>query len=170
MTKGGARTGAGRKPFGARITFDVLPSEQTLIDQKAKKQNQSRSAYLRGLVRKDLQTMDLLPILEEFLSSNDFFDGCKAASRASWKSGSGYSVELFPDGTWRVLWGDNIGNKYETPGVILGLPSLGTDGDYQASVIDGDMTEDDFFLAVFQNDEEDLKKEMRDKLAVVEPV
>jgi len=41
--------------------------------------------------------------------------------------GSGYSVELFDDGTFRVLWNNEIGNLYESPGLILGIPQLDTD-------------------------------------------
>jgi hypothetical protein len=41
--------------------------------------------------------------------------------------GSGYSVEFFPNGQYRTLWDGNIGNLYETPGVIVGLPQLGDD-------------------------------------------
>ena len=41
--------------------------------------------------------------------------------------GSGYSIELFPDGHHRTLWDNNIGNLYDTPGVIIGLPQLGDD-------------------------------------------
>lgn len=50
------------------------------------------------------------------------------SERASW-GGSGYSVELFDDGTHRVFWNDTIGNLYDTPGVILCVPSLGEDYD-----------------------------------------
>lgn len=41
--------------------------------------------------------------------------------------GSGYSIELFPDGHYRTLWNNNIGNLYDTPGVIIGIPQLGDD-------------------------------------------
>lgn len=105
------------------------------------------------------------PILEAFLEFPDFGEGCKAATKASW-SGSGYSVELFPDGHWRVLWDNGIGNLYRSPGTIISLPTL-DDDDYQQCVVDGDMTEDDYFFSVFQNDEEELKQLMRDKLAGV---
>lgn len=38
--------------------------------------------------------------------------------------GSGYSVELFNDGTYRVLWDQQIGNQYQSPGLILSVPAL----------------------------------------------
>lgn len=40
---------------------------------------------------------------------------------------SGYSVELFPDGRSRVLWNNQIGNMYSSPGVIIGIPQLSSD-------------------------------------------
>jgi len=56
----------------------------------------------------------------------DFENAVDMATKAYW-SGSGYSVELFPDGHYRVLWNSNIGNRYDTPGVILGIRPLGDD-------------------------------------------
>lgn len=64
--------------------------------------------------------------LNAFIESSDFESGCTSATKASW-GGSGYSVELFTDGTWRVLWDNAIGNKYETSGVILSLPAINDD-------------------------------------------
>jgi hypothetical protein len=37
-------------------------------------------------------------------------------------SGSGYSVELFLDGTYRLLWNGQIGNRYDSPGIIVPVP------------------------------------------------
>lgn len=54
----------------------------------------------------------------------DFQSAVDSSTKASW-GGSGYSVELFDDGTYRVLWNNNIGNLYDSPGMILGIPSLG---------------------------------------------
>lgn len=34
-------------------------------------------------------------------------------------------MELFEDGAYRVLWNNSIGNLYDSPGVILGIPELG---------------------------------------------
>lgn len=42
-------------------------------------------------------------------------------------SGSGYSVELFADGTHRVLWNNQIGNRYKSPGLIVDIPQLTDD-------------------------------------------
>lgn len=113
------------------------------------------------LEKKEMQAT-MSATLEKFLESPDFGEGCKSATKASW-GGSGYSVELFPDGHWRLLWDNEIGNRYESPGTILGLPTL-DDNDYQKCVVDDGMDEDEYFYEVFSNDEEKLKQDMRDKL------
>lgn len=100
--------------------------------------------------------------LEQFLASNDFADALIKATRASW-GGSGYSVELFPDGHWRVLWNNEIGNKYDSPGVILGLPTL-DDNDYQKCVVEDGVDEDEFFYLVYENDVDELAQSMRSAL------
>ena len=46
-----------------------------------------------------------------------------SSTKAFW-GGSGYSVELFPDSDYRVLWNNNIGNLYDSTGVIVGIPFL----------------------------------------------
>ena len=53
----------------------------------------------------------------------DFQSSVDSSTQASW-GGSGYSVELFHDGTYRVLWDNQIGNLYSTPGLILSIPAL----------------------------------------------
>lgn len=59
--------------------------------------------------------------LEQFIASGDFAPAVMSSTTAGF-GGSGYSVELLPDGTWRVLWDGQIGNLYESPGVVLGIP------------------------------------------------
>lgn len=66
--------------------------------------------------------MTIAAAFQAFMSS-DFEPACDSATKASW-GGSGYSVELFDDGTYRVLWDDQIGNCYDSPGLILGIPTL----------------------------------------------
>jgi hypothetical protein len=56
----------------------------------------------------------------------DFQSAVDSSTKASW-GGSGYSVELFDDGTYRVLWDGQIGNLYDSPGLILPVPALGND-------------------------------------------
>lgn len=48
-------------------------------------------------------------------------EAIKSSTQASW-GGSGYSVELFPSGRYRLLWDNQIGKLYESTGVILGIP------------------------------------------------
>lgn len=55
-----------------------------------------------------------------------FQSACDQSTTASW-SGSGCSVELFPNGEYRVLWDNQIGNRYNSPGIILPVPALGDD-------------------------------------------
>lgn len=104
----------------------------------------------------------LAAILEKFLESPDFKFGVISSTRASY-GGSGYSVELLPEGTWSVLWDNQIGNLYESPGVILHLPTFTDDGTYQEAV-NGDMSEEDYFDLCFANEEKELAEELRDAL------
>ena len=48
-------------------------------------------------------------------------EAIKSSTQASY-GGSGYSVELFPDGSYRVIWDNQIGNLYVSEGVIIGIP------------------------------------------------
>ena len=69
--------------------------------------------------------MSVIAAFEEFMKTN-FESAVDSSTKASW-SGSGYSVELFDNGSFRVLWDNEIGNLYDSPGVILGIPTLGDD-------------------------------------------
>lgn len=64
-----------------------------------------------------------LQIAKKFTGTEEFKQGVFSSTKAGW-GGSGYSVELFPEGTWRVLWDNQIGNLYQSRGVILSLPQL----------------------------------------------
>ncbi len=55
--------------------------------------------------------MKLSDVAKEFVESPSFKEGCIDSTKASW-GGGWYSVELFTNGTWRVLWNNQIGNKY----------------------------------------------------------
>ncbi len=104
--------------------------------------------------------------LEAFLKSDDFAEGITKSTKASW-GGSGYSVELFEDETWRVLWNNEIGNLYETPGLIMKLP-VWDDSDYQETVNAADpalqLSEEEYFEQCAINEKDDLAQEMRDDL------
>ena len=69
--------------------------------------------------------MSVQQAFESFMA-NDFESAVDSSTKASW-GGSGYSVELFDDGSYRVLWDNQIGNLYDSPGLILSVPVLGSD-------------------------------------------
>lgn len=97
------------------------------------------------------------------MQSDHFEEAVVKSTKASWGS-SGYSVELFPDVTWRVLWNNEIGNCYKSPGVILSIPPF-DDSDYQDLVANGDMPEDDWFFEAFLNEKDEIAKDLRDRLS-----
>lgn len=107
---------------------------------------------------------ELLAALEAFLASPDFKSGIISSTKASW-GGSGYSVELFPDETWRVLWDNQIGNKYQTEGKIIALPALDYDPSEKDEYVDGGAGSEDGFLAEqFYCDEDQLATQLRHSL------
>lgn len=67
--------------------------------------------------------MTIQSAFNQFMST-DFQSAVDSSTKASW-GGSGYSVELFPDGSYRVLWDNQIGNRYDSSGLILSIPPLG---------------------------------------------
>lgn len=66
--------------------------------------------------------MSLENAFNKFITDS-FESACDSSTQASW-SGSHYSVELFTDGSYRVLWANQIGNQYDSPGIILCIPTL----------------------------------------------
>ncbi len=110
---------------------------------------------------KEKRIMTLKATLETFLKSDDFKKGVIASTRASW-GGGGYSVELFLDGSWRVLDNNQIGNKYEAEGVILRLPPLNSNG--LTEWLDTGESEEDFFNQQFDNEYEELTQIIRESL------
>jgi hypothetical protein len=66
--------------------------------------------------------MSVQSAFEKFMA-NDFESAVDSATKASW-AGNGYSVEFFGDGTYRVLQNQSLGNLFDSPGVIMGIPSL----------------------------------------------
>jgi hypothetical protein len=67
--------------------------------------------------------MSIKKAAQSFVNSPDFADAIAKSTQAGF-GGSGYSVELFPDGSHRVLWDNQIGNLYQSPGVILKVPQV----------------------------------------------
>lgn len=59
----------------------------------------------------------------QLFMSESFESAVDSSTQASWGGGS-YSVELFGDGSYRVLDTNSIGNRYDSPGIILQIPSL----------------------------------------------
>lgn len=96
------------------------------------------------------------------MKSDDLKKGVISSTKAFW-SGSDYRVELMPDGTWQVHWKNDIGNKYESPGIILALPGVDTEG-MQEYVDSGAGTQEDFLSESFDNDVYDIKYSLRDEL------
>jgi hypothetical protein len=69
---------------------------------------------------------DMRKAFEAFLDSADLEAAFMSSTKAAWGGGS-YSVELFPDGEFRILPSGSIGNKYVSPGGILKIPPLTED-------------------------------------------
>jgi uncharacterized protein YndB with AHSA1/START domain len=99
---------------------------------------------------------DYAAILDAFLASDDFPEAVAQSTRASWSGGS-YKVELFPGGDWRVLWSSEIGNKYETPGLILTVPTAPDEW--------GDLSDDDVLGEAITVNLSDVAAEMREQLS-----
>lgn len=70
--------------------------------------------------------MSIQQAAQQFVNSPEFAKAIEKSTQAGF-GGSGYSVELFPDGTHRVLWDNQIGNRYESPGVIVKVPRVPQD-------------------------------------------
>jgi len=60
---------------------------------------------------------------QEFVKSSEFIDAVVSSTQAGF-GGSGYSVEFFNDGSHRLLWDNQIGNKYHSAGEIVSVPQL----------------------------------------------
>jgi hypothetical protein len=90
--------------------------QKALKAERQKRQKAEREAWIRKAYAnftKNYETVE-----SAILSS----------TQASWAgSGGGYSLELFPDGSFEVIWSNEIGNLYDAPGIIVGIPTLGDD-------------------------------------------
>jgi hypothetical protein len=70
----------------------------------------------------------------QYTEAFERFMSDKAAVRAAIDSatsadygGSGYTLELFGDGTFRTLWNGHIGNLYNSRGIMIAIPELNDD-------------------------------------------
>lgn len=102
--------------------------------------------------------------LESFISSDEFSESVVKSTKASF-GGSHYSVELFPEGTYCVLWSNQIGNLYDTPGTIEVIPTL-SDSDYQDFVDMAGSDEVSEIADQLRNTDqlEEIAQQMRDSL------
>ena len=69
--------------------------------------------------------MSLEAAFESFITEG-FREACISSTKAGWSGGS-YSVELFSNGTYRVLETQLFGSLYQSPGIIIKIPQLGED-------------------------------------------
>jgi hypothetical protein len=106
---------------------------------------------------------DFSKTLEALIDSDEFESAVQSSTTAGF-GGSGYSVELFEDGTWRVLWDNQIGNLYSSSGIILGVPQFDQDtvNDMQEYGDDADLS---FALGECA---EGLREKLAEKLERVE--
>lgn len=112
--------------------------------------------------RKGVQmAQKLAQTLERYLRSNDFRQGVIDSTKASW-GGSSYKVEISPDGTWQNLWANQIGNRYESDGVIIALPALGCED--MAEFAENGGTEEEYLNLGFDNERDVIESELRDAL------
>ena len=86
--------------------------QKAIAAQRRRAQAAELEAWVRkayGSFRADLRTVE---------------SAIESATKAE-SENSGYSLEIYPDGTHRVFWSDRIGNLYTSPGFIIHLPTLG---------------------------------------------
>lgn len=128
-------------------------AKQRRMNRQLEREQQMRIAAMHPLQR----------ALESFLDSPELKAGVISSTKAGW-GGSHYSVELFPDETWRVQWENQIGNLYRSPGVIIALPQVSTDD--MSEYVDSGAGDDDAFMSeAFYCDEDDIKQTLRDILS-----
>lgn len=77
---------------------------------------------------------------DNFMLDTDVVESAILKSTESGFEGSGYSLELFENGSSRILWDNSIGNLYCSPGIIISIPQL-TDEDYKDEYFDDAITE-----------------------------
>lgn len=65
----------------------------------------------------------MMATLIAFTKTEEFAQAVVQSTQAGF-GGSGYSVEIFPDGGHRVLADMEIGNLYRSPGMIVRIPQL----------------------------------------------
>jgi hypothetical protein len=86
---------------------------------------------------------------QEFVRSDEFIDAVVSSTQAGF-GGSGYSAEFFEDGSHRILWNGQIGNRYHSAGEIIPVPQLSQE---QVNEADEDAGEGLREVAKFYQDE-----------------
>ncbi len=122
--------------------------------------NGSRSDFVASLIDLGLKEK-LRRGLEAFLASSDFKEALIGASIAARLDGE-RCIELFPDGSWRILFydhGERGQSKYESPGVVLVLPSLDC-GEMLQFIKQGGREQDWYDLA-FANERGEIENSLR---------
>lgn len=74
-----------------------------------------------------MNTNGIKQAFENFMSNEQEVHKAIDSSTSAGLSGSGYSIELFDDGHYRILWDNHIGNLYKSPGMILSIPEISSD-------------------------------------------
>lgn len=142
------------RPIIEETTRLMTPEEEALVDQLFEEAEQNQDAW----------DASISAAFEAFLKSSDFRAGLINSTKASW-SGWDFRVELFEDGTWRLLskmrteWAKN---RYVSPGVILKLPVLDDDGLQEA--METGIDEGEYLSLCFDNEEAELTQELRQSL------
>ena len=95
--------------------------------------------------------MSFQSAFDNFMAES-FEAACDSSTQAAW-GGSHYSVELFDDGHYRVLWANQIGNLYDSPGLLLSIPSL-TDDEW----------DDDKSIRFYENAEDAMRANFSEAL------
>lgn len=108
----------------------------------------------------------LASVFSVFLASEEFVRGVILSTRASF-AGDSYSVELFDHaaaGWWRILPTQEIGNQYESMGILFTLPALSEQEYAVLQIVSPDDTLDSLARSLYFSDElEECKRVMQDK-------
>lgn len=97
--------------------------------------------------------MSIKSAFDNFMQSGEFESAVDSSTKASWGGGY-YAVELFDDGDYQVLASIQIGNLYDTPGLIVRVPAL-SDEEW----------DDDPDVRFYENAKEIIKNDFADKLS-----
>lgn len=72
--------------------------------------------------------------LSSFLSNKAEVVESLIKSTIAFINDSGYTIELFEDGTYQIIWDDMLGNKYESPGLLVPLPYFPAEVDIELEI------------------------------------